>query len=300
MNAAASATAPHAPDGASTAPADAPATVSADGPATGSTDGPATGSASREPVTSSELLSVVASRELAGRRTVFAGIGLPTLATALAQLTVAPEVEIVYESGVCGAHPSHLPETIADAVLITGAEAVLSMPALFGYVLQGGHIDVGFLGAAQIDKWGNLNSSVIGDRWDRPSVRLPGPGGAMEVMANSREVFVVMRRHTPRSFTAELDFCTSPGPDRALAEGIRPLGAGVTRVITDLGILARAGVGEELRLVATHPGVTAEQVRAATGWDLQVADALATIEPPTASELRLLREDVDPGRVYLR
>jgi glutaconate CoA-transferase subunit B len=251
-------------------------------------------------VTSSELLSVVASRELAGRRTVFAGIGLPTLATALAQLTVAPEIEIVYESGVCGAHPSHLPETIADAVLITGAEAVLSMPALFGYVLQGGHIDVGFLGAAQIDKWGNLNSSVIGESWERPTVRLPGPGGAMEVMANSREVFVVMRRHTPRSFTAELDFCTSPGPDRALAEGVRPLGAGVTRVITDLGVLARAGVGEELRLVATHPGVTADQVRAATGWDLQVADTLATVEPPTASELRLLREDVDPGRVYLR
>ena len=127
-------------------------------------------------VTSSELLSVVASRELAGRRTVFAGIGLPTLAASLAHLTVAPGLEIVYESGVCGAHPSHLPETIADAVLITGAEAVLPMPTLFGSVLQGGHIDVGFLGAAQIDKWGNLNSSVIGD-WHRPKVRLPGSGG---------------------------------------------------------------------------------------------------------------------------
>ncbi|MEU6812956.1 CoA-transferase [Streptomyces sp. NPDC046831] len=256
-------------------------------------------SATCEAATSSELLSVVASRELAGKRTVFAGIGLPTLATSLAQLTVAPGIEIVYESGVCGAHPSHLPETIADAVLITGAEAVLTMPALFGYVLQGGHIDVGFLGAAQIDRWGNLNSSVIGD-WHAPAVRLPGPGGAMEVMANAREVFVVMRRHTPRSFTARLDFCTSPGPDRALAEGIRPLGAGVTRVITDLGILARSGAGEELRLVATHPGVTVDQVRRATGWDLQVADTLTTIDPPTASELRLLREDVDPGRVYLR
>ncbi|MEU8867844.1 CoA-transferase subunit beta [Streptomyces umbrinus] len=250
-------------------------------------------------VTSSELLSVVASRELAGRHTVFAGIGLPTLATSLAQLTVAPGIEIVYESGVCGAHPSHLPETIADAVLITGAEAVLSMPALFGYVLQGGHIDVGFLGAAQIDRWGNLNSSVIGD-WRTPDVRLPGSGGAVEVMANAREIFVVMRRHTPRSFTAKLDFCTSPGPDRALGEGIRPLGAGVTRVITDLGILARSGVGEELSLIATHPGITAGQVRQATGWDLRVAGTLTTIEPPTASELRLLREDVDPGRVYLR
>jgi glutaconate CoA-transferase subunit B len=249
--------------------------------------------------TSSELLSVVASRELAGKHIVFAGIGLPTLATALAQLTVAPGIEIVYESGVCGAHPSHLPETIADAVLITGAEAVLPMPALFGYVLQGGHIDVGFLGAAQIDRWGNLNSSVIG-AWEEPTVRLPGPGGAMEVMANAREVFVVMRRHTPRSFTAELDFCTSPGPDRALADGVHPRGAGVTRVVTELGILGRSGIGEQLTLIGVHPGVTVAEVRRATGWDLQVSDTVATIEPPTASELRLLREHVDPGRVYLR
>ncbi|MEV1086965.1 CoA-transferase subunit beta [Streptomyces microflavus] len=250
-------------------------------------------------VTSSELLSVVAARELAGRRTVFAGIGLPTLAAELAHLTVAPEIEVVYESGVCGAHPSQLPETIADAVLITGAEAVLSMPALFGCVLQGGHIDVGFLGAAQIDRWGSLNTSVIGE-WASPAVRLPGSGGAVEVMANAREVFVVMRRHTPRSFAGELDFCTTPGPDRALADGIRPLGAGVTRVITELGVLARDGVGDELRLVAVHPGVTVEQVRAATGWELKVADTVTTVEPPTDAELRLLRDDVDPQRVYLR
>ncbi|GHA89289.1 MULTISPECIES: CoA-transferase subunit beta [Streptomyces] len=250
-------------------------------------------------VTSSELLSVVASRELASRRTVFAGIGLPTLATELARLTVAPQIEVVYESGVCGAHPSHLPETIADAVLISGAEAVLSMPALFGCVLQGGHIDVGFLGAAQIDRWGSLNTSVIGD-WESPRVRLPGSGGGIEVMANSREVFVVMRRHDPRSFTGSLDFCTTPGPDRALSEGIRPLGVGVTRVITELGILARGGIGEELRLIAVHPGVTVEQVREATGWDLKVSDEVGTVPPPTAAELRLLREDVDPGRVYLR
>ncbi|MFJ3967653.1 CoA-transferase subunit beta [Streptomyces parvus] len=251
------------------------------------------------PVTSSELLSVVAARELAGHRTVFAGIGLPTLATELARLAVAPGLEVVYESGVCGAHPSQLPETIADAVLITGAEAVVSMATLFGSVLQGGHIDVGFLGAAQIDRWGNLNTSVIGE-WESPSVRLPGSGGAVEVMANAREVFVVMRRHTPRSFADVLDFCTTPGPDRALADGIRPLGAGVTRVITELGVLARAGAGDELRLVAVHPGVSVEQVRAATGWELEIADRLATTDPPTSAELRLLRDDVDPNRVYLR
>lgn len=250
-------------------------------------------------VTSSELLATVAARELAGKRTVFAGIGLPTLAVSLAQLTVAPDLEIIYESGVCGAHPTHLPETIADSVLITYSEAVLPMTALFGYVLQGGRIDVGFLGAAQIDRWGNLNSSVIGD-WHAPEKRLPGSGGAVEVMANSREVFVVMRRHNPRSLVAELDFCTSPGPDRAKKDGIEPLGKGVTRVITDLGILARSGVGEELQLVAVHPGVTVEQVEEATGWDLRVAPELATIDPPSPDELRVLRHDVDPERVYLR
>lgn len=250
-------------------------------------------------VSSSELLAVVAARELRDKRTVFAGIGLPTLATSLAHLTVAPTLEIVYESGVCGAHPSHLPETIGDSVLISGAEAVLSMPALFGYVLQRGHIDVGFLGAAQIDRWGNLNSSVIGD-WSSPTVRLPGSGGAMEVMANAREVFVVMRRHDVRSLVDELDFCTSPGPDRAAQAGIRTLGKGVTRLITDLGILARDGIGHELQLIATYADVTVDQVREATGWDLQVADDVTTIERPTAAELTMLRDEVDPERVYLR
>lgn len=250
-------------------------------------------------ISATELLTVVASRELAGRNTVFAGIGLPTLAVSLASMTSAPDLEIVYESGVCGAHPSHLPETIADAVLITGAEAVLSMPVLFGYVLQGGHIDVGFLGAAQIDKWGNLNSSVIGP-WEKPKVRLPGSGGAVEVAANSKEVFVVMRRHDARTFVDHLDFCTSPGPDRALADGGRVRGAGVTKVITELGILTRSGVHDELKLSAVHQGVSIDQVRENTGWDLNIADDLVITPQPTAEELRLLRNEIDPRRVYLR
>lgn len=250
-------------------------------------------------VTTSELLSVVASRELAGVRTVFAGIGLPTLATSLAQRTTAPDVEIIYESGVCGAHPVSLPETVADSVLITGAEAVLDMQVLFNYVLQRGHIDVGFLGAAQIDKWGNLNSSVIGD-WQLPKVRLPGSGGAVEVMANSKEVYVVMRRHEKRSFVETLDFCTSPGPDRALAAGFAPRGRGVTKVITELGVLSRAGSGEELTLTAVHPGVDPADVVAATGWDLKVAEDLQIVPPPTPTEIDLLRTDIDPTRIYLR
>jgi len=246
-----------------------------------------------------ETMTVTAARALVGKHRVFAGIGLPTLAVALAQETVARDIEVVYESGVCGAHPSELPATIADAVLITGSEAVLSMPALFGYVLQSGRIDVGFLGAAQIDRFGNLNSSVIGD-WARPSKRLPGSGGALEVLANAREVFVVMRRHTPSAFVDQLDFCTSAGPERIRAAGGRPFGLGVTKVFTGLGTLSRSAVGEELVLTEVHGGVDPADVIAATGWPLHVADELHTIEAPTPEELDLLRNKIDPKRVYLR
>ena len=151
------------------------------------------------PASVTELLTVLAARELAGRRIVFAGIGLPTLAAALAELTVAPDIEIIYESGVTGAHPIGLPTTISDSILVTGAEAVLPMPQLFGYVIQGQRIDTGFLGAAQIDRHGSLNSTLIGGSYARPEHRLPGSGGAIEVMAHAREVFVVMRRHTPQT-----------------------------------------------------------------------------------------------------
>lgn len=246
-----------------------------------------------------EVMIVTAARALANKHRVFAGIGLPTLACSLAQQTTAPIMDLVYESGVCGAHPSELPATIADSVLITGSEAVLTMPALFGYVLQAGQIDVGFLGAAQIDRFGNLNSSVIG-QWKQPIKRLPGSGGAHEVLANSREVFVVMRRHSPKAFVDELDFCTSASPDRALADGARSTGLGVTRVFTALGTLGRSGPGEPLRLFEVHDGVTVDDVIAATGWDLEVADDVHTIEKPSAEELRLLREEIDPKRVYLR
>jgi glutaconate CoA-transferase subunit B len=246
-----------------------------------------------------EIITVTAARDLADKRIVFAGIGLPTLAVSLAQATDSPDLEVIYESGVCGAHPSELPATIADSVLITGSEAVLTLGAVFGYVLQGGRIDVGFLGAAQIDRFGNLNSSVIGD-WHAPTKRLPGSGGAHEVLANARETFVVMRRHSPQSFVAELDFCTSAGPERARAAGGRPRGLGVTRVYTELAVLARSALGEELTLVAVHAGVTVEEVVAATGWDLRIADDVHEVPAPTATELRLLREEIDPRHVYLR
>jgi glutaconate CoA-transferase, subunit B len=244
--------------------------------------------------TVTELLTVLAARELAGRRIVFAGIGLPTLAASLAQLTGVPDIEIIYESGVTGAHPAGLPTTISDSILVTGAEGVLPMPQLFGYVISGQRIDTGFLGAAQIDRHGSLNSTLIGGSYARPEHRLPGSGGAIEVMAHAREVFVVMRRHTPQTLVDRLDFVTSPSPaGRGQASG-----RGVTRLITPLGVFTRED--DELVLSSVTPGVDVPRVRAATGWPVKTASAVREAEPPTAEELRVLREELDPGRIYLR
>ncbi|MCO4264774.1 3-oxoadipate--succinyl-CoA transferase subunit B [Pseudarthrobacter sp. MDT3-26] len=252
--------------------------------------------------TSSELLTTLSARALEGKHVVFAGHGLPTLAVSLAQRTVSPGVEIIYESGVTGAQPADLPRSISDSVLVTGAAGVLPMAQLFNFVLQGQRVDVGFLGAAQVDKFGSLNSSLIGKDWDAPVTKLPGSGGAIEAMAGAGEVFVVMRRHNPRSLVEDLDFCTTPGPRRAAAGrgGVMPAGLGVTTVITDLGIMTRRGIDEELVLSAVHPGVEVDDVRAATEWDLQVSENLVTTVPPTGWELALLRDVLDPERVYLR
>jgi glutaconate CoA-transferase subunit B len=167
-------------------------------------------------------------------------------------------------------------------------------------VLQGGWIDVGFLGAAQIDRYGSLNTSVIGT-WGSPTVRLPGSGGAIEVMANSREVFVVMRRHNKTSFVGELDFCTTPSPvaARRADPKVPTRGTGVTTVISELGVFTADAAGE-LCLASIHEGVTVEQVRELTGWPVRVLDDVTVTPPPTEAELRLLRDDIDPGRVYLR
>lgn len=248
-----------------------------------------------------EIIVAVAAQALAGKDRVFAGVGLPTLAVDLAKRTSNPEAELIYESGVCGAHPTAMAEGIADSVVVSGAEGVLSMAALFGYVLQGGNVNVGFLGAAQVDKYGSLNTSVIGD-WEKPTVRLPGGGGAVEIMPNADEVFVIMRRHDKASFPAELDFCTSPSPVRAreAGVGIMPQGMGVSKVFTPLGVLTRSGPYEELQLSSVHPGITVDEVKSATGWDLKVADELSVTVSPTERELYLLREEIDKVRLYLR
>lgn len=251
--------------------------------------------------TQTELIVCAAATMLEGKSTVFAGIGLPTLAVDLAHRTVNRDIELIYESGITGAHPEEMAEGIADFVLVSGAESVVNMQALFGYVLQGGNVDVGFLGAAQIDRHGSLNTSFIGD-WKKPTVRLPGSGGAADIMANAGEIFVIIRRHDHASFPERLDFVTSASPvaARESGEGIPPQGHGVSTVITPLGVLKRDDKFGELVLTHTHPGVTVDQVREATAWDLAVADEVQSTAEPTVEEVRLLRNEIDTVRLYLR
>jgi glutaconate CoA-transferase subunit B len=228
--------------------------------------------------TADEMMAVAAARRLRDGSVCFVGIGLPSRAANLARATHAPACVLIYESGAIGAKPEHLPLSIGDGELAETADAVVSVPEIFGYWLQGGRIDVGFLGAAQIDRFGNLNSTVIGD-YDAPRVRLPGAGGAPEIAAWCRETFVMLKQ-TPRTFVEELDFRTTSGA------GIG--GAGVTCVVTDLGVFEPDASGE-LTLTELHPDVTVEQARESTGWELQVAESLRTSTPPSGPELEALR-----------
>ena len=231
----------------------------------------------------SEMMIVAAARELAGQRVCFVGVGLPNIAVNLAKRTVAPDLELVYEAGVFGARPARLPLSIGDPTIVTGATAVTSMFELFAFYLQGGLIDVGFLGAAQIDRFGNINSTVIGD-YDQPKTRLPGSGGACEIAINARQVFVIMRQSS-RSFVERIDFRTSPGNlgGAEQSERIRReqgwLGRGPSVVVTDLGIYHFDDDGE-MRLDSLHPGATVEQARETIGWDLKVAADVATTPAP--------------------
>jgi glutaconate CoA-transferase subunit B len=251
----------------------------------------------------SEMMIVAAARALEGQHVCFVGVGLPNIAVNLAQRTVAPDLELVYEAGVFGARPQRLPLSIGDPTIVTGSTAVVSMLELFGYYLQGGLIDVGFLGAAQIDRFGNINTTVIGD-YATPKTRLPGSGGACEIAINARQVFVIMRQST-RSFVERIDFRTSPGNlgGAEQAERIRReggwLGRGPSVVVTDVGIYRFDDAGE-MRLESLHPGATVDEARVTVGWDLKVADALAVTSPPTDDELRLTREELDPGGVYTK
>ena len=243
--------------------------------------------------TASEMMIAASARELVGARVVFVGIGLPNIACNLAQRTVAPELELVYEAGVYGARPSRLPLSIGDPCLVTGATSVVSMPQLFQYYLQGGLIDVGFLGAAQIDRYGNLNTTVIGG-YHEPKVRLPGSGGACEIALLARRVLIIARL-SRRTFVEGLDFVTSPGHlDGGDARSrLGDYGEGPTAVITDTGIFRFDAKTREMALTSLHPGCSVEAVQEQIGWPLQVADGLAETEPPTADQLRIMREELD-------
>ncbi|MFE2998735.1 CoA-transferase subunit beta [Nocardia sp. NPDC059246] len=235
------------------------------------------------------MMTVAAARALRDGQRCFVGIGLPSTAANLARVTFAPDLILIYESGVLGAKPTRLPASIGDGILAETADAVISVPEVFNYWLQPGRIDVGFLGAAQLDRYANINTTVIGGDYSHPKVRLPGAGGAPEIAASCGEVFVIVRQSV-RSFVDRVDFITSVGHGRGAGErarlGLR--GAGPTMVITDLGVMRTDDRGE-LTLTALHPGVTVDQVRAATGWDLQVAADLAATEAPTGTELTALR-----------
>lgn len=248
-----------------------------------------------EAFTRSEVMIVAAARQLAGRRVCFVGVGLPNIAVNLAARTVSPGLELVYEAGVFGARPARLPLSIGDPTIVTGATAAVSMAELFAFYLQGGLIDVGFLGGAQIDRFGSLNTTVIGP-YDAPTTRLPGSGGACEIAINAGEIFVVMRQ-SRRSFVDRLDFRTSPGSlaaRRETGEPMRRPGRGPSVVVTDLAVF-RFGADGELTVESLHPGVTPEELRQAMAWEPRWAPSWGVTAPPSDEELHLIRAELDPA-----
>jgi glutaconate CoA-transferase subunit B len=232
-----------------------------------------------------EMMTVAAARMLWDGCVCFVGIGLPSAACNLARLTHAPGLVLIYESGTIGTRPTVLPLSIGDGELAETAACVVPLPDIFSDYLQAGRVDVGFLGAAQIDRLGNLNSTVIGP-YATPKTRLPGAGGATEIAAHARQVFIVMKA-SPRSFVTALDFQTSGGHFEGRGKsGAR--GGGPTVVVTDVGVL-KPQPGGELALVAVYPGIPVEEARAAVGWPLAVAPQVETIAAPTMNELAALR-----------
>ena len=246
------------------------------------------------------MMATVAARELADGEVVFVGIGLPNLACNLARVTHAPNLVLIYESGAVGAVPERLPVSIGDPALVTGSLMVCGMADVFQLILQNGRIDVGFLGGAQVDRYGNINTTVIGP-YERPRVRLPGSGGAAEIAIHARRT-VVVSKLSPRAFPEQVDFVTSPGhrSGGVRRDELGMPGAGPVRVITDKAILAADAVAGELILAALYPGVTAAEVKASVGWPLESGRDVGCVDPPTARDLELLRCVLDPKKLYLR
>jgi len=246
-----------------------------------------------------ELMTINAARLLRDGDVVFVGVGLPNLACNLARRTHAPSLVMIYEAGVIGAQPARLPLSIGDPTLVSGALSVCSMYEIFTLYLQRGNIDVGFLGGAQIDRFGNINATVIGD-YHHPKVRLPGSGGSMEIAAWANRCYI-MTPHQVRRFPERVDFRTSAGflDGRPEREAAKLRGQGPQAVVTNLGLLEPDENGE-LTLTALHPDIEVEQVRENTGWELKVASQLQVTDPPTDQELSILREELDPDGIYLK
>ncbi len=250
--------------------------------------------------TASELMVVRASRELKDGDVVFVGIGLPNLACNLARLTHAPNLVLIYESGAVGAMPERLPVSIGDPALVAGALSVCSLPEVFLNYLQGGRITVGFLGGAQIDRYGNINTTVIGADYHQPKVRLPGSGGACEIAILAEKILII----TPlkkRNFPERVDFVTSPGflTGGTARQDMGISGQGPTVVITDLGVFHFDAVTREMVLTDLHPDVETNTVQENIGWNVRFADDLRITDPPTFDELRLIREELDPNHIYI-
>ena len=248
---------------------------------------------------SAELMTINAARLLQDRDVVFVGVGLPNLACNLARRTHAPNLVMIYEAGVIGAQPSRLPLSIGDPTLVSGSISVCSMFEIFSLYLQRGNVDVGFLGGAQIDRFCNINATVIGE-YNTPKVRLPGSGGSMEIAAWANRCYIITP-HQPRRFPEKVHFQTSAGflGGRAERDAAKLRGSGPQAVVTDLGILEPDRNGE-LTLIRLHPRVTIDQVKENTGWDLKVAADLQETIPPSEVELCILREELDPNRIYLK
>ena len=244
-------------------------------------------------------MTINASRLLRDGDRVFVGVGLPNLACNLARRTHAPNLVMIYEAGVIGAQPARLPLSIGDPTLVSGATAVCSMYDVFALYLQRGNVDVGFMGGAQIDRFGNINATVIGS-YAHPKVRLPGSGGSKEIAAFANRCYI-LTPHQKRRFPEKVDFRTSAGflGGRAERQAAGLRGGGPQAIVTDLGILEPDETGE-LVLTALHPGATVEQARQNTGWELKAAADLRTTAPPTEVELKILREELDPTGIYLK
>lgn len=249
---------------------------------------------------SAELMIVNAARLLKDGDVVFVGVGQPNLACNLAKRTHAPNLVMIYEAGVIGAEPQRLPLSIGDPTLVSGALSVVSMYDIFANYLQRGNVDVGFLGGAQIDRYGNINATIVGTDYEHPKVRLPGSGGAQEIAAWANRCYI-MTPHQKRRFPAKVDFLTSAGyldgTGGRQKGGLR--GKGPVGVVTDLGFMEPDESGE-LMLTALHPGKTVEMAKENTGWPLKVAEHLSITEPISARELKILHEELDPTGIYLK